>query len=238
MKPWALLTGGRSGIGRAIAQELSMTHHIVFISRDPLELNTQIQTLKDPKGHKVFKCDLKDLKETEYLMQEICKDYKIETFIHCAGINYVSYAKHFDYTQMMECANVNLYAAMVIIKYLLKKPAKDYLKQIIFISSISARKAKAGDGLYASTKGGLDAYMRALSQELAPQIRVNSILPGTIFDTQTTQKIFTQAQKAELLKQYPLGEGHCEDIAGGVRFLLQNKWITGQELIIDGGFCV
>ncbi|PAF48864.1 hypothetical protein BKH41_04340 [Helicobacter sp. 12S02232-10] len=237
MKSFALLTGGNSGIGKSIAEELSKTHKIIFISRNPAKTIEVIQTLPNPDGHKILECDLKNLKKIECIMQEISKDLKIEVFIHSAGVSYISYAKNFSLSEMSDCANINLYSAMMIIKYLLKKSFKSCLKNIIFISSTFSKKGEIANSFYASTKGGLDSYMKSLSVELAPNIRVNSILPGGIFETGMTKKLFTDEQKQEILKKYPLGEGKCEEIAQGVRFLLQNKWISGQQIIIDGGFC-
>ncbi|PAF45170.1 SDR family oxidoreductase [Helicobacter sp. 11S02596-1] len=237
MKPVVLLTGGSSGIGLGIAKALAKSYQIAFIVRNVGKMGALLQTFPNPNEHKIFECDLSDIKNVENTMVTINNELKIFAFIHSAGINYVSYAKHFDYPSMLECANVNIYSAMSIVKFLLKKAQKPYLKNIIFISSISAIKGACGDGLYACTKGGIDAYMKVLCKEVAPDIQVNSILPGTIFGTDTTTKIYTEEQKQDVLKKYPLGEGRPEDIASGVMFLLQNRWVTGQQLIIDGGFC-
>ncbi|PAF51511.1 SDR family oxidoreductase [Helicobacter sp. 13S00477-4] len=236
MQTYMLLTGASSGIGKAIAANLAHSYSLILCAKDNDRLKSTLQSLDNPQNHKILTCDLSNIQSTEKSIQNLLKEIKIQGFIHCAGINYVSYAKNFNYNEMLDCANVNLYSAMAINKYLLKKNARENLKNIIFISSISSQKCEVGDGFYASTKAGLDAYMKSLSLELAPNIKVNSILPGTIFETKMGTLIYNEEQKQKTLKKYPLGEGKCQDIAEGVNFLLHSRWISGQELIIDGGY--
>jgi len=79
--------------------------------------------------------------------------------------------------------------------------------------------------------------MRCLAVELAPRVRVNSVLPGAV-KTEMTDGIFADDEIAgRMEKEYPLGIGSPEDIADMVRFLLSEnaKWITGQQLTVDGG---
>lgn len=238
MNPAILITGGSSGIGEAIALELSKKYRLIFISRDMAKIQKTITTLNNPSQHSAFECDLLDLDKLAEVMQEISQNFKIQAFIHSAGVSYISYAKNFDVNEMLDCAKINLYSAMLIIKFLLKKNLKPYLKDIIFISSTFSKKGEIANSFYASTKAGLDAYMKSLSLELAPDIKVNSLLPGGIFQTGMTKNLFDEDQKQEILKKYPLGEGRVEDIAQGVDFLLHSRWISGQQIIIDGGYSV
>jgi NAD(P)-dependent dehydrogenase (short-subunit alcohol dehydrogenase family) len=79
--------------------------------------------------------------------------------------------------------------------------------------------------------------MRCLAIELAPNIRVNSILPGAVL-TEMTQDIFDNEDVLKKMKEtYPLGIGKTEDIYPVVDFLLSenSKWITGQQITVDGG---
>lgn len=238
MNPAILITGGSSGIGEAIALELSKKYRLIFISRDMAKIQKTITTLNNPSQHSAFECDLLDLDKLAEVMQKISQNFKIQAFIHSAGVSYISYAKNFDVNEMLDCAKINLYSAMLIIKFLLKKNLKPYLKDIIFISSTFSKKGEIANSFYASTKAGLDAYMKSLSLELAPDIKVNSLLPGGIFQTGMTKNLFDEDQKQEILKKYPLGEGRVEDIAQGVDFLLHSRWISGQQIIIDGGYSV
>ena len=79
--------------------------------------------------------------------------------------------------------------------------------------------------------------MRCLAVELAPNVRVNSVLPGAV-RTRMTEGIFANEEVVERMKsKYPLGLGDVSKIADAVSFLLSEKaaWITGQQITVDGG---
>ena len=90
---------------------------------------------------------------------------------------------------------------------------------------------------YAFTKGGIDAFTRALARELGERnIRVNSIAPG-YYDTEMSHSL-NDEQKEQILRRTPLGRlGVPEDVVGSILFFLsdQASFITGQTLVIDGG---
>jgi NAD(P)-dependent dehydrogenase (short-subunit alcohol dehydrogenase family) len=79
--------------------------------------------------------------------------------------------------------------------------------------------------------------MKSLSVELAPQVRVNSILPGAVRTPMAEYALKDPIIAEKLTGDYPLGLGEPHDIANLVEFLLSEKsrWITGQQLVIDGG---
>jgi 3-oxoacyl-[acyl-carrier protein] reductase len=93
---------------------------------------------------------------------------------------------------------------------------------------------------YAFTKGGIDAFTRALARELGEEkIRVNSIVPG-YYDTEMTRNL-NETQKRQILNRTPLGRlGVPEDVVGPTLFFLsdQASFITGQCLVVDGGSTV
>jgi NAD(P)-dependent dehydrogenase (short-subunit alcohol dehydrogenase family) len=134
--------------------------------------------------------------------------------------------------------STNLFSAAMIVKILLKRNVNsDALKNIIFISSNISNFGAKAFSLYSASKSGIDGLMRSLAVELAPKIRVNSILPGAIH-TQMTADIFRDKEKSDImLSSYPLGEGYPEDISNMVDFLIseKSKWISGQQFTVDGG---
>ncbi|WP_095270999.1 SDR family oxidoreductase [Helicobacter sp. 13S00477-4] len=155
----------------------------------------------------------------------------ISSFIHCAGYADFSAIKHFDYTQSLETFNINFFSCCEIIKTLLKKTNKAYLKNILLISSISAIRGYKGSSIYAATKAGLDSLSRTLCNELSDTIRVNSIQLGNILTTSNTHL------HQNNLKPSPTRDGKCEDVASLIEFLLSESagWINGQNIILDGG---
>jgi NAD(P)-dependent dehydrogenase (short-subunit alcohol dehydrogenase family) len=144
--------------------------------------------------------------------------------------------KTVDVETIMSEFSTNLVSSALIVKTLInKRKNQSALDNVVFISSnISNRGAKAF-GIYSATKSGLDGLMRSLSVELAPKVRVNSVLPGGI-PTEMTKAIYEEnGNSKEYL--YPLGYGKPHYIADTVEFLLSNKskWITGQQIVVDGG---
>jgi NAD(P)-dependent dehydrogenase (short-subunit alcohol dehydrogenase family) len=112
----------------------------------------------------------------------------------------------------------------------------------VFISSVRGFLGEVAQTGYCSSKGALIAGTKALSLELAfKKIRVNCISPAQISGTEMTNKIFensTEQNNSRKLDMYPLGYGETNDVANGCIFLLSDasKWITGTNLIIDGGY--
>ena len=79
--------------------------------------------------------------------------------------------------------------------------------------------------------------MRALALELAPGVRVNSILPGAIRTAMSNEAFGDPEILAKLQRDYPMGPGESADIADAIEYLLSPKarWMTGQQLVVDGG---
>lgn len=243
-KPFLLISGASGSIGQQITLRLAKEYNLIVMGKNKERLDSL--SLKLGQSQVItIECDLTRIDSIIPTLQEHLQTnpnlstqeaIPLQGFIHCAGISYIGYAKTFNYENMIEVANVNLFSCMEIVKYLIKKH-KQSLKSLVFISSAFSKKGEVGNSFYAATKGGLDSYMKSLALELAPNIRANTIQCGGIFNTNMTN-IFTQGQKERILKLYPLGEGEARDIANAVAFLMsmESRWISGTCLQVDGGF--
>jgi NAD(P)-dependent dehydrogenase (short-subunit alcohol dehydrogenase family) len=110
---------------------------------------------------------------------------------------------------------------------------------IIFLSSIMSLISTQTNGMYTGTKAALAAIAKTIALEVAPnKIRVNSISPGFV-RTPMLDFIEMQSDIHVAEANHPLGFGEPGDVANAILFLLSNasRWITGTNLIIDGGYC-
>lgn len=238
-KDYILVTGASSGMGEEISVSLSQDYNIVLCGRDLDRLNGVKQKCSEG-NHLIWQYDLSDVESLEddfaSFMKKNC--IQISYYVHCAGYMKMYPIRMLNKDIFSDAFNVNVISAALITKLLVgKKTNSASLKSVVFISSnISNFGAKAFSA-YSSSKAGLDGLMRSLAVELAPKVRVNSVLPGGV-RTRMTEHMY---QDEELINRisatYPLGLGTVGDIRDAVAFLLSDKarWITGQQLTVDGG---
>lgn len=239
-KPYVLVTGASSGIGKIIATKLSENYNVVLHGRNEERLNQAKMDCDGGNNHLIWIADLNQIDSLEDSLKSFLavNEVTITYYVHCAGIMKMLPLKMVTMDSLLMTFNTNFFSATLITKLLIqKKINKGSLRSIVYISSnISDRGAKAFNS-YAASKGALDSLMRSLAVELAPKVRVNSVLPGAV-QTEMTQNIFEDQEMADRMSAtYPLGIGRPEDIFDAVAFLLSDnaRWITGQQLTVDGG---
>nr|WP_199156621.1 SDR family oxidoreductase [Pedobacter sp. ASV2] len=240
MKETLFLTGATAGIGEALAIVLSQQYNIVLSGRNTAKLEALKAKCSVENTVYILSLDLSDLDNLEKNISSFLtiNQITIEKFVHCAGFMKMVPLKLVSQDLVLETFKTNVFSANSIIKLLTnKKVNNSALNNAVFISSnISNRGAKAMS-TYGSSKAALDGLMRCLSVELAPKVRVNSVLPGAVI-TEMTKSIFENEEVSKRMSaQYPLGIGFPNDIADVVSFLLseQSRWVTGQQLTVDGG---
>lgn len=240
MKKYILVTGATSGIGKGVAQRLSQNYNIILHGRKKEEL----EILSKELNASLYWCY--DLSKTDGISDSLKEfisnnEIVIEKLVHCAGIDNTIPAKSLKSDLIEELMKVNFYSVVEIINILLKRRInQSMLDSILFISSISSIKGYKAKAAYSASKAALDAYMKCLSLELSPKVRVNSILPGAI-KTKMTEKSFENEELVKHFEEvYPLGIGKIEQIVDMVEFYLSDKasWVTGQQIVVDGGSLV
>ena len=135
---------------------------------------------------------------------------------------------------------MNLIAPMMLTKYLLKRKKISRPSSIVFTASAGGVfVASPGNAIYATTKCGIDGYMRHAALELATKgIRCNSVNPGMVETPLINRGQVTEEQHEKDKENYPLGRyGKPEDVAHATIYLLSDasSWVTGTALKIDGG---
>ena len=237
---YILITGASSGIGQEIAIQLSAEYKLILCGLESETLISTRERCTNKSVHIIWEYNLSEIAGIRPSFENILKKNNIHVggFIHCAGMMVVTRMKIVNYQQALQIFNVNYFSAVEIISLLLKKNLNQgCLKNILFISSILSKYGANGYNLYSSTKAALDGLMKSLSLELAPEIRVNSILPGGVKTPMSSSAFEDPEILAKYNHDYPLGIGKTSDIANLAAFLLSDKsrWITGQQIIIDGG---
>ena len=239
-REWALVTGASSGIGRSVAIELSRRYNLVLNGRDATRLEETKSVCCKDANICLWPLDLGKVDElSEFLMAFMRgKELRIASFVHCAGVSRLLPVRATKLDDLRDTFNTNVFAPFLIVQVLASRRINgDALKRVVFISSNISNRGSKAFSVYGASKSGLDGLMRCLAVELAPNVRVNSVLPGAV-RTRMTESIFANDEVVARMKsQYPLGLGQTCNIADAVSFLLSDKasWITGQQITVDGG---
>ena len=231
-----LVTGASSGIGQATAIECSkMGAKVVITGRNEERLNETFAQLIG-EGHQIIVADLNVQEDIDALV-EVCP--VLDGLVNNAGRGKSKPVNFLKLEDLQDVYQTNLFGVALVTKGLLKKKKLVKGSSIVFTSSISSYMTAAGLSIYASSKAAVCGYMRTCAIELgAKGIRSNAVLPGMVETKLINSGTYTDEDKQKDLNLYPLGRyGKPNDIAYGIIYLLSNasSWITGTELVIDGG---
>ena len=241
MQPiFTLITGASSGIGAGIARALAGHRNLILSGRDEARLEEVRAGCERADSHLVFPCDLNEVAGIEARLVELLARHGcgVDGFIHSAGITKILPVRVVDPGAALGVMNTNFLSAFELVRLLVKKKVnQSHLRTVTFISSAASKLGDKGTAIYAASKGAIDSLAKSLAVELAPQVRVNAVLPGMVRTSMSSATLDDREHIGEILKKYPLGFGEVADVAALVRFLISDeaKWITGQHLIVDGG---
>lgn len=242
-KKKVVVTGASSGLGQAISIELSRQGaSLVLIGRDKKRLNDTTKLLI-PGDHQMIILDLNDLPSISPAITDFSKNNgRIFGLCHSAGIAETLPLNLFNSNAFHSMLDINVTSGIELCKTIGRRTIiEENGGAFLFISSVDALIGKPGQLAYSATKGAINSAIRSLAIELArKKIRVNALSPG-IVRTPMTVKAFRRLTKEQVKKleaSFPLGFGQPEDVARAAVFLLapQNSWITGTNLIVDGGY--
>lgn len=237
-RKYILITGSSSGIGEEIAVQLSYDYNIILNGRNEERLLTVLNRLAGG-NHLIWHYDLADVKDIESSLIALIKtnNISISHFVHSAGFMKMYPVKMLSADLFANSFNINVVSAALITKTLVGRQNQKAMKSAVFISSNISNFGARAFSVYSSAKSGLDGLMRSLAMELAPSVRINSVLPGGV-RTRMTEHIYEDEELiSRMATTYPLGLGNVNDIYHAVKFLLcdESRWITGQQITVDGG---
>jgi len=239
-KKVAIVTGGGSGIGLAIANKFSASGlQTIIIGRDESKLQSAKKILGD--SCTALTCDLSNLSAIPVLIENIIKSFgHIDILVNNAGVNMKKNFTEVTDEEFQSVITTNLSSVFAMSREVVKQMIKQKNGSIINISSMAAQYGLPKVIAYSASKSAIDGLTRAMASELSPMgIRVNAIAPGFIKTAMTEVALDSDPErKSKALDRTPMGfMGDPADIGEAALFLASDaaKYITGVILPVDGG---
>lgn len=238
----AIVTGASRGIGRAIALTLSKQGASIAItySKDEEGAAETLRQINAEGGYAITKCfDVSEYGSCLEAVEAIYKHFgRIDILVNNAGISSVGLFIDSTEEERNRVVSTNLNGVFNMTHCVLSYMLKAGGGAIVNISSIWGVNGSSCESIYSATKGAVLSFTKAIAKEMGPSnVRVNAVAPGVI-NTKMNNWLSIE-EKNELTSDIPLGIfGEPSDIGNTVAFLCSNesKYITGQTLIVDGGF--
>ena len=214
MEKKTLVIGGTKGIGKAIVEQLS-NHECFVVSR----------TESTVTNHYIADALADDLPEIEGLTG----------VVYCPGSINLKPFHRLTEQDFLDDYTKNVLGAVRVLQFYFRTLKKNKGSVVLF-GTVASQQGMPFHASIAAAKGGLEALARSLAAEWAPNIRVNMVNPS-LTDTPLAEALLSTEQKREnAALRHPLKKiGSPLDIAKAAIFCLENEWITGQTIGVDGG---
>lgn len=242
MNKVVIVTGASRGIGRDIATTLAKKGYIVIANYNKSEnkaIELQQNLEKENINIDIFKADVSNRDEVKKLVQFVINKYKkIDCVINNAGIDQVKMFLDITDADWNNMISNNLNSVFYMCQEVLPYMIHEKNGVIINISSIWGVTGASCESHYAVSKAGVDALTKSLAKEMGPSnIRINSIAPGFI-DTEMNNNL-NEEEKQEIKEEIPLQKiGKVEDVSRTVEWIVEDEYITGQVISVNGGWLI
>jgi 3-oxoacyl-[acyl-carrier protein] reductase len=246
----AIVTGGASGIGKAITMILSKEGASVVVADINLKLAEETATTIKASDREALaiRTDVSEWSDIERMVRTTIDRYgRIDILVNNAGIGRATgsltspdhaLVENLTETEWDKVMSVNCKSVFLCCKAVAKKMKEQQSGRIINISSVDGKTGSAGGLHYAASKAGVISLTKSLAKQLASyNINVNSVAPGAILGTMF-ETAWTEKEKSDDARKTALGRlGKPEEIAEAVLFLASDSagYITGEILDVNGG---
>lgn len=229
-KKIALVTGAAVHVGCAIAEELHRAGYCIAIHYHASAMQAERLASRLP-GSSLHQADLADVQTIERLAAEVGNVHgKVDVLVNSAAIFFPTPLGQARFEEWERLHAINLRAPFFLSQAI--RPLMPPGGVIINITDVSALVPWPNYIPYSTTKAGLLAMTHGLARAWAPDIRVNAIAPGPVL----LPEWYDAAQRERSISKTLLKrEGRPENVAQAVRFLIENDYITGVVLPVDGG---
>jgi 3-oxoacyl-[acyl-carrier protein] reductase len=240
-KKTVLVTGSSRGIGKAIAMKFAKKGYHVIINcanREELLLRTKEEIESYQVSCLAFMGDMGQYEKAQELFVQIKKSFgDLDVLVNNAGISYVGLFTDMTPSDWNKVMTTNLNSVFNCCSLAIPDMVKNKRGKIINISSVWGNVGASCEVAYSASKGGMDAFTKALAKELAPSnIQVNAVACGAI-DTEMNQ-FLDDEELMGLINEIPANRlGKADEVADLVYHLAhKNEYLTGQVIGLDGGW--
>ena len=237
MRRTILITGASTGIGAVTARRLAKSNTLILHhNQSPIEsVAKEVQEL----GGVVHtsQADLMHEAGCRALMRDVTRvTNHLDVLINNAGSLLERHTvENLTWSLMERIFSLNTFSAILLTQLCVPLLRKGNLPSIVNMTSIAMRHGAPTATTYGAAKGALDSFTRGAARELAPEIRVNAIAPGVIL-TPFHDRYSTEEKLAAIASDTPVGfNGESDHIAQAVELLIENTFITGETIDINGG---
>ena len=231
MPPLALVTGAAHRLGKSFALTLARLGYDILLhyhssSDEAIQTKLEIESLS--RNVTLVQADLTNPFEINSLLSTF---HSLDVLVNSAAFMQNAKIDSLSLENWDSTLDLNLRAPFLLAQECSKKMTDGGL--IVNISDVGAQKAWSRYPSYTVSKAALESLTKILARALAPKIRVNAIAPGFVLQSD----IVPAEEWERLIGRIPLKRpARTEEITSALEFLLQNQYVTGQTIVVDGGY--
>lgn len=231
---YALVTGGTRGIGLACAERFQAAGYAVsaLYSSDEESAERARSRLPSVRFLKA------DVSSEDDVVRAIGTLPALDALVCNAGIAHFAQVQDTSLSDWERVMAVNARGVFLCCKHAVPLLLKRGEGSIVALSSVWGETGGSCESTYSASKGAVIAFAKALAKELAPsRITVNCVSPGVI-DTEMNARL-SEEERRSLAEEIPLGRwGRAEEVAEVIFRLCEQKYVTGQDVAVNGGFYI
>ena len=238
-QPVALITGASHGIGRACAEKFAKEgYRLALVGAHDREALKTLEQKLEPAECFCSLTDVSDPKQVKLLCRDVLERFgRIDCLVNNAGISYVGLLTDMSIEEWDALLRTNLSSMFYLCRHVIPDMVSRKQGKIINLSSVWGNVGASCEVAYSASKGGINAFTKALAKELAPSnIQVNAVAPGAV---DTRMNAFLEAEeKRMLLEEIPVGRMASPEEIAELIFSLATAgpYLTGQVITMDGGW--